>query len=151
MRFDGNVYYHECEPYPVDVMVDEWRETAVMLDQAGFTSCWLGEHHFWYDGYPSATPNPILVGMHLADATKRLRVAQSACILPDHHPIRLAEDLAMLDHLCKGRLDVGIARGPTAAPAYSSTSTPTGATRRPTTACSRRPSTSCSRPGPRTR
>jgi alkanesulfonate monooxygenase SsuD/methylene tetrahydromethanopterin reductase-like flavin-dependent oxidoreductase (luciferase family) len=111
MRFDGNVYYHECEPYPVDVMVDEWRETAVMLDQAGFTSCWLGEHHFWYDGYPSATPNPILVGMHLADATKRLRVAQSACILPDHHPIRLAEDLAMLDHLCKGRLDVGIARG----------------------------------------
>ncbi len=111
MRFDGNVYYHECEPYPVDVMVDEWRETAVMLDQADFTTCWLGEHHFWYDGYPSATPNPILVGMHLADATKNLRVAQSACILPDHHPIRLAEDLAMLDHLCKGRLDVGIARG----------------------------------------
>lgn len=111
MRFDGNVYYHECEPYPVDVMVDEWRETAIMLEQADFTSCWLGEHHFWYNGYPSATPNPILVGMHLADATKRLRVAQSACILPDHHPIRLAEDLAMLDHLSKGRLDVGIARG----------------------------------------
>lgn len=111
MRFDGNVYYHECEPYPEDRLMDEWRETAQLLDATGFTTCWLGEHHFWYSGYPVACPNPILVGLHLASVTKNLRMGQSACILPDHHPIRLAEDLATADHLIKGRLDVGIARG----------------------------------------
>ncbi len=111
MRFDGNVYYHELETYPVDRMFDEWRETALVLDQGGFTTCWLGEHHFWHSGYPVACPNPVLVGLHLASVTKTLRMGQSACILPDHHPIRLAEDLATADHLVKGRLDVGIARG----------------------------------------
>ena len=111
MRFDGNVYYHECEPYPDNLLMQEWRETAQHLDQAGFTTCWLGEHHFWYSGYPVACPNPVLVGMHLASVTERLRVGQSACILPDYHPIRLAEDLATLDQLTDGRLDVGIARG----------------------------------------
>lgn len=111
MRFDGNVYYHECEAYPEDRLMDEWRETAQLLDATGFTTCWLGEHHFWYSGYPVACPNPILVGLHLASVTKNLRMGQSACILPDHHPIRLAEDLATADHLTKGRLDVGIARG----------------------------------------
>lgn len=111
MRFDGNVYYHECEPYPEDRLLDEWRETAHVLDQGGFTTCWLGEHHFWYSGYPVACPNPVLVGLHLASVTEKLRMGQSACILTDHHPIRLAEDLATADHLVKGRLDVGIARG----------------------------------------
>ena len=111
MRFDGNVYYHQGEPYPHGKMMREWTETAKLLDQGGFTTCWLGEHHFWGKGYPVACPNPVLVGMHLASATNRLRVGQSACILPDHHPIRLAEDLATLDQLTEGRLDVGIARG----------------------------------------
>jgi len=111
MRFDGNVYYHELETYPADRLFDEWRQTAVMLDQAGFTTCWLGEHHFWHRGYPVACPNPVLVGLHLASVTKNLRMGQSACILTDYHPIRLAEDIATADHLVKGRLDVGIARG----------------------------------------
>lgn len=111
MRFDGNVYYHELERYPVDKMMEEWRQEASLYDEAGFTTIWIGEHHFWYSGYPVAAPNPILVGTHLVTHTKRLRVGQSACILPDWHPIRLAEDLAMLDQMTRGRLDVGVARG----------------------------------------
>jgi alkanesulfonate monooxygenase SsuD/methylene tetrahydromethanopterin reductase-like flavin-dependent oxidoreductase (luciferase family) len=111
MRFDGNVYYHECEPYPAGKMMEEWRDTAQLCDATGFTSIWLGEHHFWYSGYPVAAPNPVLVGLHLASVTERIWVAQSACILPDFHPIRLAEDLATVDQITKGRLDVGIARG----------------------------------------
>ena len=111
MRFDGNVYYHELETYPADRLFDEWRETAILLDQAEFTTCWLGEHHFWHKGYPVACPNPILVGLHLASVTNSIRMGQSACILPDYHPVRLAEDVATADHLVKGRLDVGIARG----------------------------------------
>ena len=111
MRFDGNVFYHPLERYPHDTLTREWRETAKVLDQGGFTTCWLGEHHFWYAGHHVACPNPVLVGMHIIAANPRLRVGQSACVLPDHHPIRLAEDLAMLDQMSEGRLDVGIARG----------------------------------------
>ncbi len=113
MRFDGNVFYHSLEQgYPVEVMVEEWREQGLFMDAAGFTTCWLGEQHFWYDDKPvSASPNPILTGADLASVTKRLRVAQSACVLPDWHPLRCAEDLALLDHMSKGRLDIGVARG----------------------------------------
>jgi alkanesulfonate monooxygenase SsuD/methylene tetrahydromethanopterin reductase-like flavin-dependent oxidoreductase (luciferase family) len=111
MRFDGNVYYHECEPYDEYTLLQEWADTARVLDEGGFTTCWLGEHHFWHKAYPVACPNPVLVGLHLASITKNLRMGQSACILPDHHPVRLAEDLATADNLISGRLDVGIARG----------------------------------------
>ena len=106
MRFDGNVFYHLLERYPADVLMEEWREEATLFDQAGFTTIWIGEQHFWI-----AAPNPILINTHLATHTKRLRVGQSACVLPDWHPIRLAEDLALLDNMTRGRLDVGIARG----------------------------------------
>ena len=117
MRFDGNVNYHiytsPDKGYPADKVIDEWRKTAEFYEEAGFTTIWLAEHHFWYGGNPGAClpPNPVLMGAHLATHTKRLRVGQSASILPDWHPIRLAEDLAMLDQITQGRLDVGIARG----------------------------------------
>ena len=116
MRFDGNVNYHiyaSPESYPADQVIDEWRKTAEFYEETGFTTIWVAEHHFWYGGNPGACvpPNPVLIGTHLATHTKRLRVGQSACILPDWHPIRLAEDLAMLDQITQGRLDVGIARG----------------------------------------
>ena len=116
MRFDGNVNYHifsKPETYPADKIIGEWRETVQLFDEAGFTAVWFGEHHFSYDGNLGACvpSNPVLIGTHLATHTKRLRVGQSACILPDWHPIRLAEDLAMLDQITQGRLDVGIARG----------------------------------------
>ena len=116
MRFDGNTNNHFFtlpQDYPTDKIIGEWRETARLYEEAGFTTIWLAEHHFWYDGNPGACvpTNPVLIGTHLATHTKRLRVGQNACILPDWHPIRLAEDLAMLDQITQGRLDVGIARG----------------------------------------
>ena len=116
MRFDGNVNYHiyaSPEDYPADKVIAEWRKTAEFYEEAGFTTIWLAEHHFWYKGNPAAClpPNPVLVGTHLATHAKKLRVGQSASIIPDWHPIRLAEDLAMLDQITQGRLDVGVARG----------------------------------------
>ena len=116
MRFDGNVNYHTSttpESYPADKIIDEWRKTAEFYEEAGFTGIWVAEHHFWHGKTTGACipTNPVLMGTHLATHTKRLRVGQSACILPDWHPLRLAEDLAMLDQITQGRLDIGIARG----------------------------------------
>ena len=56
-------------------------------------------------------PNPILLGADLAARTSRIRIGQMANIAPWWHPIRLAEDLAMLDNMTRGRIDVGFGRG----------------------------------------
>ena len=111
MRFDGGLYAHagDVSTYP---QVDEWRDEAKLLDEAGFTSVWIAEHHFFWDGWATPTPpNPILAGADLAAHTQRIRIGQCGVCLPDWHPIRVAEDIAMLDHLSNGRVDFGIIKG----------------------------------------
>ena len=71
---------------------------------------WLGEHHFGPYGLGDL-PNPILLGADLAARTSKIRIGQMANIAPWWHPIRLAEDLAILDNMTGGRVDVGFGRG----------------------------------------
>jgi alkanesulfonate monooxygenase SsuD/methylene tetrahydromethanopterin reductase-like flavin-dependent oxidoreductase (luciferase family) len=111
MRFDSGLYSHagEIRTYP---QIEEWREEVRFFDQAGFTTVWVAEHHFFWDGWATPTPtNPILAGADLANQTKRLRIGQCGVCLPDWHPIRVAEDIAMLDHMTKGRVDFGVIKG----------------------------------------
>jgi alkanesulfonate monooxygenase SsuD/methylene tetrahydromethanopterin reductase-like flavin-dependent oxidoreductase (luciferase family) len=84
-----------------------WAKTA---DALGFDTMWLTEHHFQYEGY-EVTPNLILFGVHLAGLTRRLRFGQMFNVVPQWHPLRLAEDFAMADILTGGRLVFGVGRG----------------------------------------
>lgn len=95
---------------PHHQLLDTLREQVVLADELGFETIWLGEHHFGPYGFGN-NPNAILVGADLAARTRRIRVGQLANIAVWWHPIRLAEDLAVLDHLTKGRTDVGFGRG----------------------------------------
>jgi alkanesulfonate monooxygenase SsuD/methylene tetrahydromethanopterin reductase-like flavin-dependent oxidoreductase (luciferase family) len=90
--------------------VAELREQMVAADRAGFHSVVFAEHHFEVEGY-QVTPNPLLLGAVLAQHTTRLRVGQLGLPLPTWNPLRLAEDIALADHLTGGRLDVGLSRG----------------------------------------
>src|SRR5262249_24326147 len=94
---------------PADVL-DNLREQVILAEDLGFDAAWLGEHHFGPYGLGDL-PNPILVGADLAVRTRRIRIGQMANIAPWWHPIRLAEDLAILDNLTRGRVDVGFGRG----------------------------------------
>lgn len=86
------------------------REQVVLAEELGFDDVWLGEHHFGpYE--PGDIPNPILLGADLAARTKKIRIGQMANIAVWWHPIRLAEDLAILDNLTEGRIEVGFGRG----------------------------------------
>ena len=85
-------------------------EQAQLADELGFESIMFTEHHFHIEGFETST-NPLLLGMFLGMQTKRIRVGQAGLLLVTHNPIRLAEDIAMVDHFLKGRLDVGFARG----------------------------------------
>src|SRR5579883_1248969 len=83
---------------------------ALTADRLGFDTLWLTEHHFQHEGY-EVTPNLILFGVHLAGLTSRLRFGQMFNIVPQWHPLRLAEDFAMADILTGGRLVFGVGRG----------------------------------------
>jgi alkanesulfonate monooxygenase SsuD/methylene tetrahydromethanopterin reductase-like flavin-dependent oxidoreductase (luciferase family) len=83
-------------------------EQAAWLDGLGLDMAWFTEHHFVEDGYlPSWTP---VVGA-IAARTKRLRFSSDVCLMPFNHPIRLAEDLAVLDNISNGRVEIGAGMG----------------------------------------
>jgi alkanesulfonate monooxygenase SsuD/methylene tetrahydromethanopterin reductase-like flavin-dependent oxidoreductase (luciferase family) len=86
------------------------RQHAVMADKLGFDGIWLGEHHFDTDG-TDACANPLMLAADIAARTERIRIGLAAVQLPLWHPVRLAEDLAMLDHFSGGRLEPAFARG----------------------------------------
>lgn len=86
------------------------RHHAQLADELGFDRIWLGEHHFDVDG-TDASPNPIQLATDLAARTKSIRFGMAAVSITLWHPIRVAEDLAVLDHCADGRLDVAFGRG----------------------------------------
>ena len=99
-----------CEATNSADMLDNLRQQTILAEQLGFEAIWLGEHHFGPYGVGDL-PNPILLGADLAARTSRIRIGQMANITPWWHPIRLAEDLAILDNMTRGRLEVGFGRG----------------------------------------
>jgi alkanesulfonate monooxygenase SsuD/methylene tetrahydromethanopterin reductase-like flavin-dependent oxidoreductase (luciferase family) len=89
-------------------VIDEAIEVISATATLGFEWVSLGQH---YLSYPSAWPAPIPFLARLAPVSGNLRLKTSVLLLPMLNPVLLAEDLATLDHICKGRLDVGVAIG----------------------------------------
>jgi alkanesulfonate monooxygenase SsuD/methylene tetrahydromethanopterin reductase-like flavin-dependent oxidoreductase (luciferase family) len=79
-----------------------------LADELGFDSIWMTEHHF--SDY-SISPNPLFYLAHLAARTKRVRLGTQVVVVPWHDPVRLAEEIAMLDHMSGGRAILGFGRG----------------------------------------
>jgi alkanesulfonate monooxygenase SsuD/methylene tetrahydromethanopterin reductase-like flavin-dependent oxidoreductase (luciferase family) len=87
---------------------DEFLEQSEYAEELGFDYVWLGEHH----GSPYGTiPSPPVFASSIAQRTKRLRIGVAVTLLPFMHPVRIAEDWAMVDVLSGGRLDFGAGRG----------------------------------------
>ncbi len=91
-------------------MLAQVREIAEYADRSGFDALTLTEHHFHSEGLEvSVAPIPFLAD--LAARTRRIKFATLVLALPAWDPIRLAEEIAMLDHLSQGRFIPGIGRG----------------------------------------
>lgn len=77
-------------------------------DEAGFDFVYVSEHHGSEDGY---LPSPIVLASALASRTSRIRIAFYSLLAPLYHPLRLAEDVAVLDLISRGRVDVLLSLG----------------------------------------
>jgi len=83
-------------------------DLAVKAEALGLDELWVSEHHFNRFSQ-SASTLPLMAA--LAARTSKIRIGSAAILLPLHDPIRVAEDLATIDILSNGRLDLGVARG----------------------------------------
>jgi alkanesulfonate monooxygenase SsuD/methylene tetrahydromethanopterin reductase-like flavin-dependent oxidoreductase (luciferase family) len=87
-------------------------ETALerfsIMDETGYDAVWLAEHHF--SGF-SVCPSVHMMGTMAAARTKRLRIGTAVSLAPFYNPLRLAEEVALLDVLSGGRVNWGAGRG----------------------------------------
>jgi len=88
---------------------DLFRESTRFADQRGFAAVWIPERHF--HAFGGMFPNPSLFGVVLAETTSRVRIRAGSVVMPLHHPIRVAEEWAVVDNLSEGRVDVSFAIG----------------------------------------
>jgi alkanesulfonate monooxygenase SsuD/methylene tetrahydromethanopterin reductase-like flavin-dependent oxidoreductase (luciferase family) len=91
-----------------DRLYSETLEQIEWGENHGFEDVWLSEHHFIGYGYlPSILP----VAAAIAARTKRIRIASGVLLMPFHNPVRLAEDIAVVDVTSGGRFELGVGVG----------------------------------------
>jgi alkanesulfonate monooxygenase SsuD/methylene tetrahydromethanopterin reductase-like flavin-dependent oxidoreductase (luciferase family) len=83
-------------------------DAALAAEAAGFDDVWLAEHHFISYG---VCPSALAFAAHLLGRTRRVRVGTAVCMLANRHPVAVAEETALLDHLSGGRFELGVGRG----------------------------------------
>jgi alkanesulfonate monooxygenase SsuD/methylene tetrahydromethanopterin reductase-like flavin-dependent oxidoreductase (luciferase family) len=107
MKF-GIFDYLDRRDEPLSVTYDRRLELVRSAEDRGFTGYHVTEHHVT----PlSPTPSPSVFLAACARETRRIRLGALLWLLPLYNPLRLVEELAMLDHLSHGRLDIGVGRG----------------------------------------
>jgi probable F420-dependent oxidoreductase len=93
---------------PADRLYAETLDQIAWGENLGFDDVWLSEHHFIEDGYlPSILP----VAAAVAARTKRIRIVSGVLLMPFHNPVRLAEDIAVVDIISGGRFELGVGVG----------------------------------------
>ena len=108
MHFGSFVFSISTDPEKDHEVVDRTLHEVELAEQAGFDAVWLTEHHF--DG-AVAYADPVVFGTAVAMRTQRMRIGFAVLEMALYHPVRLAVQTALLDHLSKGRLIVGTGRG----------------------------------------
>ena len=87
---------------------DESFAQMTAAEELGFDAVWLAEIHFQKGR--SVLSSPLVIAAAIAKLTRRVKIGIAVQVLPLAHPLHLAEDVATLDHLSKGRLDFGVGR-----------------------------------------
>jgi alkanesulfonate monooxygenase SsuD/methylene tetrahydromethanopterin reductase-like flavin-dependent oxidoreductase (luciferase family) len=108
MRFSNFLFPESRVPDEDGRVIDEALAEAQLSDRLGMDVVWLAEHHF--DGN-CAYVDPVTFAAAIAASTQRVKIGFAVAQMSLHHPIRLAEQMALIDNLSHGRLIVGLGRG----------------------------------------
>jgi alkanesulfonate monooxygenase SsuD/methylene tetrahydromethanopterin reductase-like flavin-dependent oxidoreductase (luciferase family) len=105
--------HYDLRRHPGDSHSNEWRHRAsleqmVLAEELGFDSIWISEHHFTED---DQSTSPLLSSAALAARTERVQIGTNILLLPLHHPVRLAEEVATLGIISAGRFTLGVGAG----------------------------------------
>ena len=108
MRFSNFLFPAVMDPADDHRVIQETLAEAKLCDELGMDMLWLAEHHF--DGI-CAYVDPVSFAAALAACTRRIRIGFAVAQMSLHHPIRMAEQMALIDNISNGRLVVGLGRG----------------------------------------
>ena len=93
---------------PLNSVYETAVERFAIMDRAGYDAVWLAEHHF---SSFSVCPSVHMMGVMAAAQTEKMRIGTAVSLAPFYHPLRLAEEVALLDVLSGGRVNWGAGRG----------------------------------------
>src|SRR5688572_2142430 len=108
MKFSNFLFPASMEPGNDQRVIEETLAEARLCDELGMEMLWLAEHHF--DGI-CAYVDPVTFAAALASSTKKINIGFAVAQMSLHHPVRFAEQMALIDNISKGRLVVGLGRG----------------------------------------
>ena len=108
MRFSNFLFPESRTPEQDAAVIDETLAEAKLCDELGMDVLWLAEHHF--DGN-CAYVDPVSFAAAIAATTRQIKIGFAVAQVSLHHPIRLAEQIALLDNISHGRMIVGLGRG----------------------------------------
>ena len=109
MTLEFGIFDHlDRNDLPLADYYEERLKVVEAFDRAGFFAYHVAEHHFTPLGM---APSPSVFLSAIAQRTRRLRFGTFVYALPVHHPLRMIEEICMLDHLSGGRLEIGFGRG----------------------------------------
>jgi alkanesulfonate monooxygenase SsuD/methylene tetrahydromethanopterin reductase-like flavin-dependent oxidoreductase (luciferase family) len=108
MKFGLFYLFSDLGNIPQDQLFREILEEIEYGEELGYDSVWLPEHHFAVYGMLG---NPMTLAAAISQRTKKMKIGTAIMVLPFQHPLRLAEDAALVDCLSEGRLLWGLGRG----------------------------------------
>ena len=103
-----NLLQHRDRAISPQQVIAEALQHTQLADELGYSRAWFAEHHF--SNY-SLCPSPMILCTQAAPMTKNIRVGSAVLILPLHEPARVIAEIALVDALSGGRLDVGVGSG----------------------------------------
>ena len=98
---------HRAEDPPAALLIAA-AEQVSLADQLGFDVAWFAEHHF---SSHSVCASPLMMAAYCAGRTTRIRLGPAVVVLPLHHPLRVLQELGMLDAMTGGRVVLGLGTG----------------------------------------
>ncbi len=108
MKFGLFYLFSDFGQIAQDRLFHEVLEEITYAEELGFESVWLPEHHFAIYGMLG---NPMIFAASIAERTRKMKIGTAIMVVPFQHPLRVAEDAAMVDALSNGRLLLGLGRG----------------------------------------